>query len=128
MRRGRPSKLAPQSSLRDVLLDGYSLRHLTLRRPGLKLPAFRKRFRHALRRFISTPNTTALPQGPLILLMDGLWFRFGGKPWVLYLIALRSSCEQKAVFLDPVIIEGQEGFHRWEKAVATIPAEARGRI
>jgi len=94
----------------------------------MKLPAFRKRFRHALRRFISGPNVTKLPQGPLILLMDGLWFRFAGKPWVLYLIALRACNEQRAVFLDPVIIEGKEGFHKWEQAVATIPAEARGRI
>ena len=53
--------------------------------------------------------------------MDGLWFRFGGKPWVLYLIALRACHERAAVFLDPVIIEGKEGFHKWEQAVETIP-------
>ncbi len=127
-KRGRPSKPAPQSTLRDVLLNGYSPRHLALRRPDIKLPAFRKRFRHALRRFTGGPNTTALPEGSLILLMDGVWFRFAGKPWVLYLIALRSCHAQTAVFLDPVIIEGAEGFHKWEQAVATIPSEARRRI
>lgn len=127
-KRGRPSKLVPPSALRDVLLGGYSLQHLALRRPGLRLPAFRKRFRQALRRFVSAPNSTPLPKGPLILLMDGLWFRFADKPWVLYLIALRSCQEQTAVFLDPLIIEGNEGFHRWEQAVASIPVEAKGRI
>lgn len=60
--------------------------------------------------------------------MDGLWFRFGGKPWVLYLIALRSCRQRKAVFLDPIIIEGREGLNRWEQVVATIPPEARKRI
>jgi hypothetical protein len=127
-KRGRPSKRTPQSALRDVLLHGYSLRHLALRRPGVKLPAFRKRFRHALRRFTSGPNTNPLPEGPLILLMDGVWFRFAGKPWVLYLIALRACHARTAVFLDPVIIEGKEGHHKWEQAVATIPSEARCRI
>lgn len=127
-KRGRPSKRAPQSALHDVLLKGYSLRHLALRRSDVKLPAFRKRFRHALRRFTSGPNTTPLPAGPLILLMDGVWFRFAGKPWVLYLIALRSCHARTAVFLDPLIIEGKEGFHRWEQTVTTIPLEARRRI
>jgi hypothetical protein len=127
-KRGRRPKRTSRSALRDVLLKGYSLRHLALRRPGVKLPAFRKRFRYALRRFTSGPNTTPLPGGPLILLMDGVWFRFAGKPWVLYLIALRACHARTAVFLDPVIIEGKEGATKWEQAVATIPSEARNRI
>jgi hypothetical protein len=127
-KRGRPAKAAPQSALRDALLKGYSLRHLAFRRPGVKLPAFRKRFRHALRRCTSRPRVITLPKGGLILLMDGLWFRFHGKPWVLYLIALRSCHGKQAVFLDPVIIEGREGLNRWEQVVATIPPRALMRI
>lgn len=98
------------------------------RRPGLKLPAFRKRFRHALRLCVNRPRAFGLPKGPLILLMDGLWFRFAGKPWVLYLIALRGCRDHRAVFLDPVIIEGREGLNRWEQVVTTIPPKARKRI
>ena len=127
-KRGRPSKPAPDSALSDVFLKRYSLQHLAIRRPGLKLPAFRKRFRQTLHRFVSRPSRTTLPEGPLVLLMDGLWFRFGGKPWVLYLIALKSCREQTATFLDPVIIEGKEGAFKWEQAVATIPAEVQSRI
>lgn len=127
-KRGRPPKIAPPSALRDALLNGYSLRHLAHRRPGLKLPAFRKRFRHALRLCVSQPRNIALPKGPLILLMDGVWFRFARKQWVLYLAALRACRDHRAVFLDPVILEGREGLNRWEQVVATIPMKARRRI
>ena len=94
----------------------------------MKLPTFRKRFRHTLRRFVSVPNNTFLPSGPLILLVDGLWFRFARKPWVLYLLALKACRGDTAVFLDPVLLEGKEGSGGWQQAVATIPQEARRRV
>ena len=69
-----------------------------------------------------------MPPGPLVLLMDGLWFRFEGKPWVLYLVALKSCRGNRAVFLDPMLLEGKEGAYKWEQAVARIPPGAKRRI
>lgn len=127
-KRGRPRKPAPEATLASVFLKGYTLGHLAARRPGVMVPAFRHRFRQTLKRFVGQKNRTRLPRGPLILLMDGLWFRFSGKPWVLYLIALKACRGNRAVFLDPLLLEGMEGLHRWEQAVATIPVGARRRI
>lgn len=127
-KRGRPSKPAPSAALTDVFVKGYLLRQLAIRRPGLELAAFRKRFRQRLHRFCERPSEIRIPTGPLILLMDGLWFRFSGKPWVLYLIALKACRGSTAVFLDPILLEGKEGSSKWEQAVETVPIAARQRI
>jgi hypothetical protein len=69
-----------------------------------------------------------IPQGPLVLLIDGLWFQFDGVPWVLYLTALKPCEASYAVFLDPLLLPGKEGASRWQQALAAIPAAVRQRI
>jgi hypothetical protein len=114
--------------LRKVLLEGYSLYHLSKRRPSLSLPTLRYRFRQTLQRFIAQPDARQLPAGPLILLADGLWFQFDKKPWVLYLIALKPCKGKKALFLDPILLPGKEAAIRWKQAFANVPPEAYRRI
>jgi hypothetical protein len=111
-----------------VFLESFSLRQLCARRAGVTLPAYRYRFRQALRRFLARPRPQRIPQGPLVLLADGLWFTFDQHPWVLYLTALKSCAGTHAVFLDPLLLPGREGASRWRQAVAAIPASARQRI
>ncbi|PCI39715.1 MAG: hypothetical protein COB53_02770 [Elusimicrobia bacterium] len=69
-----------------------------------------------------------MPSGPLILLADGLWFKFEGKPWVLYLAALKSCSSNRAVFLDPLFLPGAEGASKWKQVLDAIPAKAEKRI
>lgn len=94
----------------------------------MDLPAYRYRFRQALLRFVSRPAPQKIPRGPLVLLVDGLWFQFDGVPWVLYLTALKPCDGNYATFLDPLLLQGKEGASRWQTAVAAIPPNARRRI
>lgn len=127
-KRGRPSHRTPETSLHRVLVDGLTLGQLFSARPGVELPAYRYRFRQALRRFVALPSSQVIPRGPLVLLADGLWFRFDGVPWVLYLTALKPCRGNVATFLDPLLLPGREGATRWQQAVAAIPPDVACRI
>lgn len=114
--------------LRRVLVDGFTLRQLFSLRPGVALPAYRYRFRQALRRFVAKPAPQEIPDGPLVLLTDGLWFEFDAVPWVLYLMALKPCHGNIATFLDPLLLPGKEGASRWQQALQAIPLDAAQRI
>ena len=127
-RRGRPIHRTSSAALRRVFVKGCTLGQLFSKRAGVALPAYRYRFRQALRRLVAQPSPQKIPRGPLVLLADGLWFEFGGIPWVLYLIALRPCRGNQATFLDPLLLPGREGASRWQQAIASIPACAKHRI
>lgn len=114
--------------LHRVFVEGFTLGQLFSKRPGVALPAYRYRFRQALRRFVARPGPQMIPRGPLVLLADGLWFEFDGIPWVLYLMALKPCRGNAATFLDPVLFQGREGASRWQQAFAAIPPGAARRI
>jgi len=116
------------SVLHRVLVEGFTLNQLFSKRSGVALPAYRYRFRQALRRFVARPSPQKIPRGPLVLLADGLWFEFDGRPWVLYLTALKPCKGNYATFLDPLLFSGREGASRWQQAVAAIPPNATRRI
>lgn len=109
-------------------MDGFTLSQLFSKRAGVALPAYRYRFRQALRRFVARPSPQKIPRGPLVLLADGLWFEFEGVPWVLYLTALKPCHGNYATFLDPLLLPGKEGASRWQQALAAIPPSATRRI
>jgi hypothetical protein len=109
-------------------VEGFTLGQLFSKRSGVALPAYRYRFRQALRRFVARPSPQKIPRGPLVLLADGLWFEFDRKPWVLYLRALKPCQGNYAIFLDPLLFPGKEGASRWQQAVAAIPPDAKRRI
>ena len=126
-RRGPKPQRVDHGSLKAVLLDGRTLKTLApryrLTRQGLSW-----RFGRALRQFVSRPRRLRLPRGPLILLLDGLYFRFRGKDWVLYVMALKPCHQNRAVFLDPVLLPGRENMAGWSQVFTTIPAHIRRRI
>ena len=127
-KRGRPNVRFIPNVLKQVFLEKYTLLQLLKRRPGMRLLNFRHQFRQTLRQFVARPYVPQIPSGKLILLADGLWFTFQNKHWVLYLTALKSQSDKKAVFLDPILLSGPEGAMRWRKVFAAIPAEPRSRI
>ena len=127
-KRGRPAHRTPASVLHRVFVEGFTLSQLFSKRPGVALPAYRYRFRQALRRFVARPSPQKIPRGPLVLLADGLWFEFDGMPWVLYLTALKPCRSNYATFLDPLLLPGKEGASRWQQALAAIPPDATRRI
>lgn len=94
----------------------------------LTAPTLRYRFRGALTRFVGLPRNYRMPRGPLILLADGMRFQFVGKPWVLYLRALKPCAGASALFLDPVLAAGRERATQWEQVFADMPWRLRSHI
>ncbi len=127
-KRGRPAHRTTATFLHRVLVEGFTLPQLFSKRPGVELPAYRYRFRQALLRFVSRPAPQKIARGPLVLLVDGLWFQFDGVPWVLYLTALKPCNGDYATFLDPMLLQGKEGATRWQKVMAAISPQAMRRI
>src|SRR5262245_11274265 len=126
-RRGRKPQRARPRSLQAVFVDRRTLKTLAPRN-GLTPQGLSWRFRRSLRQFISRPRALRLHRGPLVLLMDGLYFRFRGKDWVLYVMAVKPTRQNRAVFLDPVLLPGRENLQGWSQAFTTIPASIHRRI
>ena len=123
-KRGRPRIRVSSQLLTQVFLRRATLRHLAHRRSSLALPAFRYRFRQTLRQWIARPYPHAIPSGPLILLADALWFRFNGRLWILYLMALKPRASSTALFLDPVLLPDKEGAFKWQSVFNQLPPQA----
>jgi len=98
------------------------------KRCGLTPQGLSYHFRQALRRFLLRPSGRPIPTGNLVLLVDGLWFRFRQRPWVLYLMAIKPCGADYALFLDPVLCAGRENVLIWSILIEGIPVELRRRI
>jgi hypothetical protein len=111
-----------------VLGEHRSLQGLTRRRYHLTAQALSYRFRHLLTRVTAAPRQPPALVGPLVLVADGLWFRFQRAPWVLYLMAIKPWGHNRAVFLDPVLLPGREEVRQWARVFQTIPRPLAPRI
>lgn len=126
-KRGRCRHRFIIDQLHRVFLQHFSLSQLFSCKSQVKLPAYRYRFRQTLKKFLATPHKPNIPEGLLILLADGVWFQFDGKPWVLYLTALKPCAGKNAVFLKPVLLPGKESGSKWQKVFSAIPEDIRRR-
>lgn len=86
------------------------------------------RLRNGMRHILETASGSKLPRGPYALLGDGLYFKFKRMDWVMYVMAVKPVNAHRAYFLNPVLLEGKEGYERWRRAVATIPPETKKLI
>lgn len=126
-KRGRKRWRDSAGFLEAILVQARSVKSLAPR-AGLTYQATGYRCRQALRRFVSRPRVLRLPAGPLVLVVDGVYFGFRGKDWVLYLMAVKPCRQNRAVFLDPLLLPGRENLRGWSQAITTIPAHIRSRI
>lgn len=126
-RRGRPSKRISTNLLAKVFLERFPVRLLG-RSCAQSVSSRWHHFRKILRHRVSSKHRFEVPPGPLVLLVDGLWFRFGNVPWVLYQAALKPCDATNAVLLDPVLIRGPESSVRWRTVIDAIPAQLRDKI
>ncbi len=127
-KRGRPRRRLTPALLERVLGEHQSLQGLARRRYGLTAQALSARFRRLLARVTAAPRQPPAPAGALVLLADGLWFRFQREPWVLYLMAVKPCGHNRAVFLDPVLLPGREDVGQWAAVFQTIPRPLAPRI
>ena len=61
-------------------------------------------------------------------MVDGVYFKFERKEWVLYLMAVKPVRDHRMYFLDPVLIKGRERLEAWYEAIDTLPTETRRQI
>lgn len=127
-RRGRkPGRVSDRLSC-QLLVDDESPKHLARSR-GCSVESMRRRGRSGCRRAVAGCGLAEpAGRGPLVLLADGLWFRFRNRCWVLYNMAVKPVGESAACFLEPVMFEGRETAANWRRALATIPPATLQRI
>ena len=77
---------------------------------------------------VAAPFELIIPNGDLVLLVDGIWSILRGQRWVLYNQMLKPAPANRAWFLDPYLRSGHERVSGWEAAFATIPATLIARI
>lgn len=113
--------------MRRVLLQHRSLIEIARNR-GISKQALSHRFLTELARQFKRARNTRGRWGSSILIVDGLWFRFKGQPWVIYLMALRPVNSNVATFMDPFVLPGRESASGWIRALGTIPLIRRSRV
>ncbi len=126
-RRGRKPRRIARDLPRQVLLDKQTTRQLS-RTHHCSLTTIRRRLRNALSQLVQQPHFPVLPEGELVLIVDGLWFSFKRQYWVLYDMALKPLGANTAYFLDPALLSGREHVERWEQALDTIRPGTRKRV
>lgn len=124
----RPRKRGPKRKrdspklLEQLFQDGYTLPQALHLRPHRSYASLRYQMRRSLSKYVDKPRRDLFSNHPpLILLLDGKWFRFQKQTWVLYLMALRPVEATQAVLMDPVLLPGREYACQWRQALTTLP-------
>jgi len=127
-KRGRNPLRPRHNLLRKVVVEKQSLVEHREHWHHLTLGAWSVRLRSAMKKFLinSSPNTA--PTGPLILVIDALWFWFKQKRWTMYLMTVRSIESDRAVILDPVLLFGRENYNDWSAVINGLPESVRNSI
>lgn len=126
--RGRNRRRLDTELPRQLLNDREPARTLSRRR-HCSVSTLYRRARLAFDYCRRLPDEPPLAQEQdLVLLVDGLHFSFSEQRWTLYDMALKSAHEQRAWFLDPVMLQGPESILAWEQALSNIPTAIFLRI
>ena len=127
-RRGPKRKRISATIMPGVIRKDVTVTSIARRR-HCSPTAIQKRVKHAMEQLLRSPNRPGIPEGPLILIIDGMWLRFRGSGWhIMYLMALRAINGTVAYFVDPVSLPGKETSVGWQEAIATLPQSIRKRI
>lgn len=124
---GRKRIRHTQTLLKRILINGHTLSQEQRNFHGLRLVSIAARFMQALRAYVVAPPPR-LPKGPYVLVVDGVYFKFKRKEWVLYLMALKPIRSHRMYFLDPVLVQGREKIETWHEAIGTIPPQTKKQI
>lgn len=125
-KRGPKRIRTARSLVARALVDGYTLKQETIHFPHLKQSGIAKRFAEELSRVVDTP--LRVPRGLCALVVDGVYFKFQRREWVLYLMAVKPLSAHHMYFLDPILVKGREKIETRYTAVETIPVQTRNRI
>ena len=120
-KRGRKSKRLNVRSLFKYF-DG-ELKNTQLQKKTVSV-----RLRSLLKKFNQEEPWPEIPQGPLIMVADGLIEYFEGKKYTVYFLLFRSIFSSKAVIFPPFMNAGGETCGGWHKALGQIPKKISQRI
>lgn len=126
-RRGRKRTRITASLLTDTIQHRETLVQRA-RRSQLSAAVLQKRHRYQLASYLAHDSVVQVPSGKLILILDGMWFKFQDARWVIYLLAVRPVRSTIATFLDPVFLPGRESLSSWQHVVSQMPQDAKKRI
>jgi hypothetical protein len=117
-RRGRKRRRVNRALPKMVFVSHEVAERLRQRRRCSRDAMYRQ-IRRACQDLVQRPPTVLVPDDTdLVLIVDGLWFAFRQREWVLYNMALRPIAGDRACFLDPILLEGKECAKRWRQALA----------
>jgi hypothetical protein len=94
----------------------------------LKKKTHSARLRSLLNMFNQNTPCPPIPDGPLIVIADGLIQFFSKEKYTIYFILIRSTTDSKAFILPPYMRKGGEVNQGWREAFAQIPNEIFVRI
>lgn len=126
-KRGRNPLRPSHNLLHQVVVEKQSLLSPRFNRHQLSAGALSIRLRRTMERFLTRVKPNAVPRGQLILIIDALWYLFGGKRWTLYLMVVRPVARDHAVIQEPILCPGRENYDDWNAAIAAIPARVKQR-
>lgn len=81
-----------------------------------------------LKKFNQETPWSPIPDGPIIIITDGLIQFFGKEKYTIYFILVRSTTDSKAFILPPYMRVGGETVKGWYEAFQTIPNDVSIRI
>ena len=131
--RVRTKKRGPKSlkrrtlSLQKTFVDQYTLAQQA-RRSSVSARALAKRHAHSLVSLCERPWPHTVPRGPLILVMDAMWFRKDDELNTVYLLGLRAVAGDELHFLRPILRPGHESQKRWREVIDEIPTKVKRHI
>lgn len=129
----RAKKRGPKFGKRRIAnLECTFIEKLTIaqqtKRSSVSKRGLAKRHAASLAMLADCPWPHEPPAGPLILVMDAIWFRKDDERRTVYLVGLRAVDEYTLHFLRPVLRSGNESQKQWQEVVREIPEETRRRI
>lgn len=126
-RRGPKPKRTARALLSRILVDGQTLKEEARHFGSLGQSGIARRFEKELRSFVAEP-APRLPRRPYALVIDGVYFTFERREWVLYLMALKPAHSHRMYFLDPVLVKGRERLGVWDETFDVLPESVRKQI
>jgi hypothetical protein len=109
-----------------VFIEGQQVKNLV--RAGEKYSTVKKRFARQLKRAVSTSLYNEINGDQLILLIDAQWHYFKKELWTLYLLGIKSSKNDTADIMDPILMYGKENSTNWKKVINCLPDDVKKRI
>lgn len=127
-KRGRKRYRPNKNLLQKIFVEGQRMRRYRKKRQPHLGNALEKQVHNLTERFIDKPRTEKFLCHRSILLIDGGWFKFNKTRFTLYVMAVRSVTTNRAIFLDPILLQGKEAYRDWKHVVETIPSSLKKRI